>query len=86
MTQEQLAKMIPAEYRKEILMTNMIAKAQAFAGDHSMFYLFTIWKNYIEPDLDAGCGKCFERILSNFKTLQPLFIKLEQSNNLLEGL
>ncbi|SHK92959.1 hypothetical protein SAMN05444266_101621 [Chitinophaga jiangningensis] len=77
---------IPAEYRREILATNMIYHAVANAGDASMFYLFTIWSNYIEPGLQIGCGACLERILHNFKEMQPHLVTLEQQNKLLQSL
>jgi hypothetical protein len=83
-----LAEMIPAEYRKEILETNMIGRAQAISSDASMLYLFTIWKNYIEPDenLNMACGFCLERILKNWKGLQDEMVRMEREEKLLGSL
>lgn len=83
MTQTDLAALIPAEYRKEILLTNMISNAQAIAGDRSMGYLFTIWKNYIEPGISESCNMCYARVLNNYKGLQDAFVQLEKDANLL---
>jgi hypothetical protein len=85
MTIQQLASQIPAHYRKEILLTNMISKAQAIAGDNTMFYLFTVWKSYIEPDIKADCNMCFARVLDNYKAMQETLIQLEKEANLLEA-
>lgn len=88
MTTKDIAKLIPKEYRKEILHTNLIARATANAADPGMFYLFTIWKNYVEPGtiLDFGCGLCIERILRNYRELQPVLLEMEKQSNLLAEL
>lgn len=86
MTAKMLAKLIPADYRKEILQTNIIMNAMAHSGDSSMLYLGTIWKNYVVPEEDLSCGICLERILKNFRELQPILIELEKESNLLESL
>ncbi len=80
--------MVPAEYRKEILTTNMIAKATASASDQSMFQLFTIWKNYIEPDGDFNleCGFCLQRILQNWIGMQATLIELEKEDQLMNSI
>lgn len=83
MNYRQIAELIPEEYRKELLETNMISKASAVASNASMFYLFTIWSNYVEPGLEIGCGSCLERILNNYEQLLPTFIELEKSRKLL---
>lgn len=84
-TYRQLAEMIPAEYRKEILELNIISKAQAIAGNSSMYYLFTIWKNYVETsaDLSLDCNMCLSRILHNYAEIQPELIELEKQSKLL---
>ncbi len=88
MTLRQIAARIPAEYRKEILQTNMISNATASNADASMSYLLTIWQNYVEPDeiIDIGCGLCKERILKNYRELQAILLDLEKESNLLNGL
>lgn len=83
MNYRTIAQMIPAEYRSEILLTNMINTAQAHAGDRSMVYLVTIWKNYLEPDLDMTCGQCYSRVLASWKTIVGELIVLERESNLL---
>ncbi len=88
MTIKEIAKLIPANYRKEILETNMITHAQSTASDTGMYYLFTIWKNYVEPnaDMKVECGFCLERILKNYNEMLPVLIELEKESNLLNGL
>jgi hypothetical protein len=80
--------MIPAEYRSEILELNMIARAQANSQDTTMEYLMQIWGTYIEPGshLDAACGLCRERILKNYRQLQPVMVELKKQENLLKAL
>lgn len=86
MTLREIAGTIPAEYRREILETNMISQATANRADTSMHYLFTIWKNYVEPEehLDEGCGLCMERILKNYRGLQDILVSLEKEAKLLD--
>lgn len=86
MNQKQIAQMIPAEYRREILDTNMINRASAHTGDASMNYLGVIWNNYIAPEENLSCSLCLERVLSNFKSLQPYLIELEKESKLLSEL
>lgn len=86
MTVQQIAAMIPAEYRKEILLTNMIGRAVPVYADSSMFYLGTIWKNFVAPEESLECGLCLERILNNYRQLEPLLIELEKQNSLLHSL
>lgn len=88
MTIVQIAAQIPAEYRREILQTNMISQATANQADPSMFYLLRIWKAYVEPNeiLDEGCGMCRERILKNYRELQATMVELEKQSKLLDAL
>jgi hypothetical protein len=85
MTAKQIAQLIPAEYRKEILDTNVIGSAQPVTGDPSMTYLGVIWKNYVAPDEKLDCALCLERILGNFKNLLPDIVALEKDRQLLES-
>jgi hypothetical protein len=88
MSIQQIAGRIPAEYRKEILDTNMISQATANQADPSMFYLLTIWQNFVEPNeiMDMGCGLCKERILKNYRELQATLVELEKQSKLLDAL
>lgn len=88
MTVRTIAGLIPANYRKEILETNMITNAVATAADGSMFYLFTIWKDYVEPsaDLSLECGLCLERILKNYRGMLDTLLQLEKEARLLKNL
>lgn len=86
MTLRQIAEKIPAEYRKEILETNMISQGVASASDPSMSYLGIIWKNYVAPGEDLSCGLCLERILNNFRQLQPVLLEMEKESKLLDQL
>jgi hypothetical protein len=81
----ELAKLIPDEYRREILQLNMITNAKGSASDPNMHYLATIWKNYIEPGFSPDCGLCYGRVLENMKHLQPVLIELEQESKLLKS-
>lgn len=45
-----------------------------------MDWLLEVWKEYVEPDLSYGCGKCRERIFENFRNLQgALILRIQQS-------
>jgi hypothetical protein len=83
MNLRQIAEQIPAEYRREILLTNMIGKAQANGADPMMTYLATIWKNYFEPDLQLTCSQCYVRVLQNWKGIEWELVKLEREARLL---
>lgn len=84
MTVRELAKQIPGEYRREILLTNMISRAIASTADASMSYLGTVWKNYIAPEEDLSCGLCLQRVLQNFRQMQPVLVELEKEVKLLD--
>lgn len=88
MTINEIASRIPAEYRKEILETNMISRATANSADASMAYLLQIWKTYVSPDevIDMGCGLCKERILTNYRQLQDTLVVLEKQSNMLNAI
>ena len=83
MTVRQIAKLIPANYRKEILDMKMIENAQAVQTNDDMHYLFTLWSNYIEPGFQMDCGLCLQRILGNLKQMLPILISLEKEAQLL---
>jgi hypothetical protein len=87
MTLTDIAKLIPAKYRSEIVMTNMIQNAQATPGNPSLAYLFTIWKEYVEPsqELAMECAACVDRVLKNYRSLLPVFIELEKEARLLNN-
>jgi hypothetical protein len=87
MTLTDIALKIPEEYRREILLLNMIGQAQAVASDPSMYYLFTVWKNHVEntSDLSMECNACLVRVLDNYKQLLPVFVDLERDNQLLQA-
>lgn len=86
MTLNDIALLIPSNYRKEILETNMITHAVAVAADTGMHYLFTVWKNYVEQseDLKMDCGFCLERVLKNYREILPVLVELEKQSNLLK--
>jgi hypothetical protein len=86
MSYKTIASLIPDHYRREILLTNMITRAQATANDQSMYYLFTVWKNYVEsgPDITLECNACLSRILKNYQELLPALIEMEKSSRRLD--
>lgn len=84
MTAKQIAGLIPAEYRREMLETNAISSAMASGGDPTMQYLAVIWKKYIDPNEKLDCSLCLERILRNLRELQPLLVELERESRLLD--
>lgn len=86
MTSKQIAGLIPAEYRKEMLEMDLIANAQPVNTCTTMHYLTTIWKNYIEPDFVEGCNLCYARVLDNYKNMLQDLVALEKESNLIEGI
>lgn len=80
------AKLIPAEYRKEILDTNMISTAASNRGNVEMQYLATVWKTNIEPDFKETCGICLTDLLRKLVAIQPYLIELEKESRLLDSL
>lgn len=83
MSLRRIADLIPEEYRKEILELNMIDQAVANATDPTMYYLGTIWKNYVEPGFTGDCNLCYGRLLDNYKQLKKVFIEMEKEKKLL---
>lgn len=84
-TLAQIAKLIPGEYRKELLELNIIDSAIAIEGNQSMHYLAVIWKNYIEHDFETDCNLCRARVLTNMKAIRKELIELEKQHNLLKS-
>ncbi|HQW16466.1 MAG TPA: hypothetical protein PLG68_17155 [Niabella sp.] len=80
-----IAAMIPAEYRKEILEMDMVANAHPTSTCNTMHYLATIWKNYIEPTFTGDCNLCYSRVLNNYKQLLPTLIDLEKQAKLMNA-
>ena len=44
-----------------------------------------IWKTFVEPHLKTDCNLCYDRVLNNYKQLQPIWIELEKQNNLIKN-
>lgn len=86
MSTRNIASLIPANYRKEILDLNVIETAQPIATDGGMQYLATIWQNYIAPTEVINCPLCYQRVLKNFKELLPVIADLEKESKLLGSL
>jgi hypothetical protein len=80
---ETIANLIPKEYRDEILKMDMISRAVGIPSDNCMYYLFTIWKQYVEPDI-GNCPLCFQRVLENYRKLQQTFIDMKVNEELLK--
>jgi len=91
MTNYHVAKLIPANFRAQLLRDNIIYKAVVAPGDPHMTILVIIYQNYIfnegEPvDMSNPCLKCIDKVLSIFKDLLPELITLEKESKLLEAL
>jgi hypothetical protein len=84
MSAERIAKLIPAEYRKEILELNMIDTAQALSTNTTMHYLAVVWANYIEKDFKADCNLCLARVLRNMQKMKPILVQLEKDSKLMK--
>ena len=90
-----IAKMIPASFRADILHGNYIYKAVADEADTHMIVLFIVYKNYIEPNNEQyqfkdgkiinACKLCLTNILDKFKILEPYLIQIEKEYQLLEA-
>lgn len=80
-----IAKMIPAQFRDQILETNAIYKAIAVPTDPHMFILFTVWTTFVNPGggQDMSCTKCLGEILNHFRILQPKLVEQRKEDQLL---
>jgi hypothetical protein len=81
---QAVANLFPLELVESILRENLIFNAQAQAGSTDMAKLMVYWKNYVEADLKSDCNMCFQRVLNNFKNLQPYFINMVKTGDLLD--
>lgn len=83
-----IALLIPAEYRKQILEENVIYKAVPASNDRHMSILFTIWTHYIDPGtpVKMDCPYCLADIIKNFQGLQEAFIEIAKDEAFLESL
>lgn len=83
--ERQIAEKIPASYRSEMLNMNIIAQANVTRGNEPMEYLYTIWREFVEPTIsETPCNLCNNRVLENYRKLLPLFIEMEKENTLLK--
>lgn len=85
MDYRQIAKLIPAKFRKEILQTNAISKAVAVRSNPSMQYLGIIYNDYISEE-DLTCSRCLARVLHYFKEIEPDMVQLQKEETLLKEL
>lgn len=86
MTLDQIAALIPAVERKEILEQNMVGKARPDLGNKNMQYLSNVWKKHVDCNLDTSCPLCMVTVLNNYSQILPSLIKLEKESKLLESL
>lgn len=82
---EKNARLIPDEYRKEIIELDLVNKAKAQTTDGTMNYLGVIWKNYIDPGYELTCNSCCDKVLKAFRLMLPIFINIEKENRLLKA-
>lgn len=80
-----IAKLFTDKARKDILTEDLINKAQPTHSSNEMKLLMLYWVQFVEPQVKADCGVCFERVLNNYRQLQNFLIKLEQDSRLLDG-
>lgn len=85
----ETAKLIPRQFRKELLEDNVIYKAIVKHGDTHMQILVIIYENYIfnegKPiDMNNPCLKCLGKILEVFNLILPELINLEKESKLLD--
>ena len=86
MTYRDLANMIPAHIRKEIIDRQIVSLAM----DRNEFskYLFEVWYLYIDPHAarDWECGICRAKVKDDFIKILPDLITLEKEKNLLNAI
>lgn len=102
MTNYDLAKQIPAKYRRIILDNNHIYKAVLEWHDYDMMQLWFYWANFIEPDSimykydirngrievphNLQCRICLTNLKNKWILLEPYLVSLEQDYNLLKSI
>lgn len=86
MTVKEIAELIPAPERKEILTLGILEKAKPVLHDKNMQYLANVWKKYVDYNLDTSCPLCMGTVLNNYSQIAPHLIELEKSSNLLDSL
>ena len=74
---------IPLHEMEEILDSNHIYHAKPNQSDIAMHHLTVIWKLYVEPTFEPTCGKCLNRVLTNFKNIQEKMIEHVKLNKLI---
>lgn len=86
MTYRDIAQLIPAHIRKEIIQRNVVALASD--RNEFMLYLFETWKLYVDSagSLDWECGYCRANIKENFTKILPDLIELQKEQNLLDAI
>lgn len=76
-----IADRFPIDTIIDLLERNIIANSTM----NDMNELVILWKEYVEPDLDAYCGICKERIINNWREIQPSLIFRVKQHKLLDS-
>lgn len=83
---EAWARKVPSVYRKKILEENKINNAVYYhSPNEEMYYLAVIYKDYLDPNFNATCPKCYNTMMDVFRALLPEFIEIEKGEKLLNA-
>lgn len=77
------AKRIPEGIRKAIVTEGLISKAINMQSVNSpMEFLFDVYLEFIDPTGtgEFNCAKCRQKVIDDFKRLQPYLIQLTEIN------
>lgn len=86
MTLKEIAKLIPAVERREILKQGMISSAQPTTANATMLYLAKLWKKHIDYNIEVDCNFCMQTVLNNYTQIAAELVELERQSVLLESL
>lgn len=89
MTIKHLAKQIPDQVRRQVLLTDedIIFSAISVKDNKNMKILLQIWHEFIEPDKEiSDCPICIGTILSNFRQMKEALISLEMNDEKMKAL
>lgn len=87
MTEQQIAKSIPHEFREKIILEWLPAARPSMASEEFKM-LWEAYFIYIDPDgiPKADCPRCLDNVLNNWKHLGKVIAEVEREYNLIEQL
>src|SRR6185295_15559151 len=77
-SQGEFAKTFPEEFRQRVISIDLRKLSRVRDEDQDdVNFLKILWQNFLEKEYDPACGRCFDEMIKDFRSLQRSFIDLD---------